>query len=433
MNLLPYNLSSMRCALLLATLAASLGPAPRPLGIDLGPFVGHVTPTTASIWIRCTRPGPVTLSVKEESGAIWRTFEASTSWDSDLCIVWRIGDLRPATTYHYRVNAGEQFAAHRFTTAPPEGAASRVRIAFGSCAGEDEGTSRVWNRIGTIDVDAVVLLGDTPYIDSTKLGRQRRRYRDFASVAAMRRVLCRTPYYAIWDDHDFGRDNTDGNLPGKEHARRAFVEYHANPSYGNGQEGVYTKFRNGPVEVFLLDGRYFARTEPSPVSPQRPTLLGTAQWEWLKRELKASQAPFKVLACGMVFNEATWPGKPDHWGAYPHEREALFKFIGENRITGVLLVAGDIHRSRVIRHASKDAAGYDLLELITSPMLGRVIRWADVPHPGLLWDRGEPNTFMLLSADSTVEPAVIEAQFMNASGDVIHHLRLESPDLSPPS
>ena len=134
----------------------------------------------------------------------------------------------------------------------------------------------------------------------------------------------------------------------------------------------------------------------------------------------------------MVFNEATWPGKPDHWGAYPHEREALFKFIGENRITGVLLVAGDIHRSRVIRHASKDAAGYDLLELITSPMLGRVIRWADVPHPGLLWDRGEPNTFMLLSADSTVEPAVIEAQFINASGDVIHHVRLESSDLSPP-
>ena len=38
-----------------------------------------------------------------------------------------------------------------------------------------------------------------------------------------------------------------------------------------------------------------------------------------------------------------------------------------------MLVAGDIHRSRVILHSTSDLAGSDLLELITSPMHAEVM------------------------------------------------------------
>ena len=81
----------------------------------------------------------------------------------------------------------------------------------------------------------MVLLGDTPYIDTTELDKQRARYAAFASVEPMAQLLRSTPWYGIWDDHDFGANDIDGRLLGKERSRRAFIEYHANPSYGDGK------------------------------------------------------------------------------------------------------------------------------------------------------------------------------------------------------
>ena len=176
-----------------------------------------------------------------------------------------------------------------------EDAPTLTRLAIGSCAREDLGSSAVWRRMFALDPHAVVLLGDTPYIDSTVLEVQRTRYGEFATVPDFATLLRNRPLYTTWDDHDFGANDTNGRLDGKANSRRAFIEYHANPSYGDGQQGIYTKFRRGGVEVFLLDTRYFAGTEPSPVAAGQPTLLGGQQWEWLREELRASSAPFQIV------------------------------------------------------------------------------------------------------------------------------------------
>ena len=78
------------------------------------------------------------------------------------------------------------------------------------------------------------------------------------------------------------------------------------------------------MEVFLLDTRWFARTEGEGLSW---TLLGKQQWAWLERSLKASDAPFKVLACGMVFNGSVRHGKHDCWGVYASEYVRLRTLI----------------------------------------------------------------------------------------------------------
>jgi len=67
------------------------------------------------------------------------------------------------------------------------------------------------------------------------------------------------------------------------------------------------------------------------------------------------------------------PGKQDQWGTYVHEREALFLFIGSESISGVVLVGGDVHRTRVISHLSVKTAGYRTPELTTSPVHSSVI------------------------------------------------------------
>lgn len=410
---------------------ARLKPVYRPR-VTHGPMVGHVSANDILIWARFSKSGEYQLTVRDAQGDSPPGVSAHAKQESDNCVRWKFEGLRPGTRYQYEIASDGQTLVDDedcfFATAHEE-ASTVVRLTFGSCAREDKGSSAVWRRMREIDPHAVVLLGDTPYIDSTELDVQRRRHREFAAVLDFRRLVRNRSLYATWDDHDFGRNDTNGILPGKENSRRAFSEYHANPSFGDGKQGIYTKFRRGGVEVFLLDTRFFAATEPSPFDKTKASLLGKTQWEWLQRGLKESTAPFKVLACGMIWNKAVRPGKQDHWGTYPHERDALFEFIGRENITGIVLIGGDIHRTRVLRHHSTEQAGYRIPELITSPVHDGVIANAKQPHPALIHDSGEPNSFLFLTVDNRSTPSTLTASFQNSAGREFYHLKLTDREL----
>ena len=387
-------------------LATTVAPPPT------GPLLGDLTADSVRMWLQAPSDEPVSVEVRHGTerpdGATVATFRFE---DSDSVSV-RITSLQPDTRYTYRIDDRAD-PAWWFRTRPAE---DRVaRLAFASCADEDEGSGRVWDRMNEDRIDGLVLLGDTPYIDTTKLDHQRRRYREFAAFPPFARLVAHTPVYSTWDDHDFGLNDIDGRLPGKENSRRAFAEHRPNPSFGEHDEGVYTSFRLGPIEVFLLDTRWFARTTGGIVDP---TLLGAAQWEWLARGLESSTAPFRILACGMIFNDATRPGKTDHWGMYPKEYDRLLDLLERTGSDGVLLVSGDVHWSRVIEHDTEARLGRNLVEIITSPVHHRLIKAADAPHPGIVFSRGIVNSFLLVEA--TTDPATgrseLTARLRDAAG-----------------
>jgi alkaline phosphatase D len=396
-----------------------------------GPLLGHLTSSHVRVWARCAEPGAYQLALIGEGGERVASEEASE--ERDRTVVWDVTGLAPGTRYRYEVRKDARTILSRpdlaFTTPLPQEAPSVIRLAVGSCAREQEGDRAVWLRMASLDPHAVVLLGDTPYIDSTDLTVQRTRYGEFVAVQEFADLLRSHPLYATWDDHDFGRNDTDGMLDGKENARQAFVEYHANPSYGHENEGIYTSFRMGGIEVFLLDTRWFAGTGRSPIA-DGPTMLGARQWEWLRDGLRASDAPFKLLASGLIWNGAVRPGKPDHWDSYPAEKEALLRFLGEERISGVVLAGGDIHRTRVLRYPTEEVVGYALTELVTSPIHAGVIVEANAPHPALVFDSGTPHSFMLLTVDTTVEPATMHASFQDAAGSELYALTLTAAELT---
>ena len=156
-----------------------------------GPFIGHATPTSALVWARCSEPGEYQLTARSEGGHSV-TAKARSTPLRDGCVQWRLDGLRGGTRYDYQIEVdgrelvhGDDFA---FTTEDAERSAA-VRLAFGSCAKEEAGSSAVWLQMQAADPHAVVLLGDTPYIDSTDLRVQRRRYAEFAAVPDFRRLL----------------------------------------------------------------------------------------------------------------------------------------------------------------------------------------------------------------------------------------------------
>ncbi|MCH2133517.1 MAG: alkaline phosphatase D family protein [Phycisphaerales bacterium] len=386
-----------------------------------GPVIGDLTSTSVRLWVHTDGPKEVPVVVRDGEGTPVQELKATTTAANGNCSTITIQGLEPGTRYTYSVGGQSQEAWWFRTLADP---APSCRMAFGSCANEKEGSSKVWRRLDAENLTALVLLGDTPYIDTTNLDRQRERYREFSAVPAFGTLVAHVPLYSTWDDHDFGRNDTDGNLPGKENSRRAFREHRPNPSFGEDGKGIYTSFRQGPVEVFLLDPRWFARTEGE---EEDPSLLGAQQWKWLERSLGQSTAPYKVIAGGMVFNAAVRKGKSDCWGVYPKEYARLLEVIKKTGSTGVVFVSGDVHWSRAIQHDTADVVGYDVFEFVTSPIHEHLIKAADAPHPGLAFSIGEVNSFLLLDAAPGPEGPVLSMSLCNAAGERLYSKQWDSP------
>jgi alkaline phosphatase D len=396
-------------------------PAPGDRAPFVGPMLGAVDHRSARIWFRTGAGESVTLVVRDGRGREIFEQQQTANSDNDFCVVWTIDELAADTPYRYAIKSGaggETFAEAEFRTAPPPDAPSKTVMAFGSCASNE--FPAVWERMAQEGADVVFLIGDTPYIDSSDLAVNRRKHREFLAQPGLRDLMRSRPVLGTWDDHDFGGNDTDGTNVDRDTIRRVFMEYRAHQSFGEKDEGIYTSFRRGPVEVFLIDARYFSQTEPSPVDPSKPTLLGRRQWEWLKNSLAASTATFKVLVTGLV-----WHDKPnqekDDWENYAHEREALFRFIGERKIPGVVLVSGDVHVSLLLEHPTEKTAGYPIFELVSSP-LNATVHGNLVPASDgrLKWSAVEPNVFLRLEADSTGGQPLLKASWVRMDGRLLH-------------
>ncbi|WP_052594788.1 alkaline phosphatase D family protein [Luteipulveratus mongoliensis] len=308
---------------------------------------------------------------------------------------------------------------------------------MGSCA--PSGSDYVWNRVLAEGCESFIFMGDTPYIDSTDLTLARQRQREFLQVPEVARLVSSVPVWATWDDHDFALNGQLGDVSyvEKQKTRTAFVDYRANATYGqttSGEvqktrgvgEGVYTSFRRGPVEVILLDPRYFSRTAPSWADPDQATCLGGVQWEWFKKTIKASDATFKLVMTGMVWDDKK-NSESDDWETFSYEREALLDFVKDQKIPGVVLLSGDIHCSRALMYGPR--VGYDLWQFIVSPLHDRTIPSLNIPHPALVHSAVEPNTFLRLEADTTVRPATLRATWINRDGKRLFEVKTDSKAL----
>ncbi len=436
---------------LLLSLASSFPPQDAPVvdpAVDpvdsersaiLGPVLGDLRLRSARIWLRSGDGAAVEWSLSTGGEVVERgTLEVSD--ERDRTAVLSLEGLRPHTDYRatLKIGSGEERTV-AFKTLQRHDAAESVRIAFGSCASHDRFESQpIWTAIARTDPRALVLLGDTPYIDSTDLARQRKRYREFWSIPELRPLAESVPVYSTWDDHDFATNDQVGAQPGRENSRRVFIEYHAQPSFGDGELGIDTSFRSGPVEVFLIDTRWYGDEERWPdddatgedTDGELTSLLGRRQREALIASVIASTADVKVLSCGMVWNDAVRPGKRDHWGTWAHERDAILGALGEAGVKGIVLVGGDIHIPRVIRHiAAKERLGYVPVELVSSPLANQPIPAATAPHPGLVWNVQAPSVALILEVERGETAPRVVARFIGPDGDALYVHSLAPADL----
>ena len=403
-----------------------------PINTVVGPVVGHVSSESAVVWLRPIEEGNYTLVLTSTDQGYRREIEQFADMDQDLCIHWYLYGLDPDTKYSYEVKYQDKQLVGGddcfFRTAPPNDQPARVCLALGSCAWTEP--NPIFQLMKDKGAHGIVLLGDTPYIDSGDLSFARYHHRNFLRIPQLAAVARNTSVWGTWDDHDYGDNDEDGNWPFKKYNRQAFVEYRMNASYGEHGVGIYTKFRYGPLEVFLLDPRWFSRTRPSPFDANQPTLLGRQQWQWLRKSLRASTATFKMLCTGISW-DAKGGRDTDDWDSYPAEKQALFNFLGENKITGVILVGGDVHHQRFLKYDSSSGAGYPLHEFVVSPLHAKIAPSLNLPHPNLIRSAIEPNVFLRVEADSTVTPARLDVEFIQLEGREMWKVEIDETMLRP--
>jgi len=357
-------------ALLAATPAGALAKAlgyPRLLE---GPMVGAVGPDHLTIWSRAS--GIFDVQVEYATDRSFRdartTPAVRPTADGDLCTTIRIEGLQPGATYFYRMRLDgilDRHAPVAFRTRTAPVGPADFRVAFGSCCRiQLDPEQIVFSAIAEQEPDLFFWLGDNIYCDSDDAAAMADLYGRQRSVQRLQPLLRRTPQLAIWDDHDFGYNNGDRHSPFRAQAMRVFRNFWANPAYGLPETpGCFFKYAYGGVDFFFLDGRYHRDAPSAPDGPSK-TMLGEGQKRWLKAELKASRAPFKVLISGTGWSTADMPG--DSWSAFQRERNELFDFIRDEKVTGVFGLSGDQHLGELNCIPWSEKGGYDFYDLTSS-------------------------------------------------------------------
>ena len=339
-----------------------------------GPMVGTPGPRHFTVWARASGAFEVRLeySTDRDFRNVLAGSSAVAKADEDCCVVLRAEGLQPDTIYWYRLKyAGEsdryQFLPHQTKTAPA--GAADFRVAFGSCCRiQFDPDQRIWNAVRQLQPDMFLWLGDNIYADSDQRQALVDLYGRGRVVERLEPLLRSTPQLATWDDHDFGYNDSDGRNPIKAESLQTFRNFWANPGYGEpGNPGVYFKQHYGGVDFFVLDGRYH-RDATDKIDNADKTMLGAAQKAWLKRELKASRTPFKVLAVGGGWSAAENEDGGDSWGVYLAERNEIFDFIRDNDIGGVVCISGDSHMGELNCIPRSEQGGYDIYDFCSSPL-----------------------------------------------------------------
>jgi alkaline phosphatase D len=367
-----------------------------------GVMSGEPKPTAITLWTRLHEVGGrvgVELEVARDRGFrhVVAHERLATADGSAHAVKARVRGLDPHEQYFYRfATRTAESPIGRFRTALPPDSHQPVRFAFWSCQDYTHGFFNAHRLLAQEeDLDFVVCLGDyiyaetyhsrqdgtgvrddligSPSLDPSHLREAitladyRAKYALYRSDPALRAVQARFPSVILWDDHEV-QDNYAGDEAGtgglgpekrfsparRRAGYRAFFE--SQPYFPSVNSRVFRRLRFGrTMDLIVMDQRQWRRDQPcgDAVVPacaefDRPrNFLGPYQMNWVKQQLRASKATWKVMANEVTMMPTKVLGDAyftfDSWQGYPQEREELLSFIRDRRIRDVVFVTGDIH------------------------------------------------------------------------------------------
>jgi alkaline phosphatase D len=386
--------------------------APARLALPYGVQSGDVTQDRAVIWGAADRPGRmiVEYATTDRFADVKRIVGDAALPESGLTAKTVLSELPAGQDIFYRVSFQDltdlttlsQPVIGRFKTVPTD--ARDVTFAWtGDTCGQGWGINPDWGGMRLDEVlrrsnpDFFVHSGDMIYADGplkaeeplpdgtvwknivteakSKVAETIDEYRGNYAYNLLdenvRNFNAEVAQYVQWDDHEVTnnwyheRVLTDPRYTEKNvallaaRARRAMLEYTPIGWYPGETPRVYRLMNRGPLlDLFMLDMRQYR----GPNGPNTQTeltdearILGRAQTEWLKRQLAASKATWKVIAADMPLGVIVYHDFTNRAGSEavaqgdgpPLGRELeiadVLRFIAQNNIRNVVWITADVH------------------------------------------------------------------------------------------
>ena len=386
---------------------------------------GDVDYSTGTVWTRADRPSRMVVEVSADPDfRRARTVPGPVlTPDSDFTGKAVLRGLPDGRDVFYRVRAVD-LADPSSTSAPLTGhfrtVPRRARdVSFlwsGDLGGQgwgidtSRGCYRIFKAMRALDPDFYICNGDNIYADdpieptqalpdgslwhnvtteekskvAETLAEYRGNYKYNLIDDNLRAFYADVAQVQQWDDHETHNNWYPGEILDdplytekrvdvlKYRARQAWHEYTPiNPVYDEEQR-VYRVLHHGPLlDVFVLDMRWYRDAN----SPDKQTandggILGYAQAEWLKRELAASRAVWKVISNDMPLAEVvtdTTQGQPNIEAVQQGDNGAplgreiqiadILTFLKRQDIRNVVWLTTDVHYTAA-HYFDPDKAAY---------------------------------------------------------------------------
>lgn len=355
--------------------------------VNAGPMVGYATMQEVLLWVQTNKGGKVHFEYYEKGHPKirFKTDQIETTKKNGFTAKLIANEVDPGKKYNYdlfidgikiRRNYAMEFRTQelwKWRTDPPN-----VSFAIGSCnyvnepefdrSGKPYGSNfEIFNSIHNKHPDFMLWLGDNTYLREADWNSRTgfiNRYSHTRALPELQPLLASTHHYAIWDDHDYGPNDSDGSFWLKKTASEVFTLFWGNPNYDvTGKGGITGVFQWGDLDFFLLDNRYHRTSNKNFTEPRQ--MLGKEQIDWLINALSFSQAPFKFIAIGgqVLSTGAVY----ENYATYPKERKYLLDKIREAKIEGVVFLNGDRHHT-ILSKMQENEKVYPMYDLTCSPL-----------------------------------------------------------------
>lgn len=355
--------------------------------VQSGPMVGYSTMMETLLWVQTKDAATVHFEYFDQENPEERFSTDSYTTEATHGFVAKLiaNKTVPGKKYTYELFINNKRIEREYPmefqsqvlwqwrTDPPE-----VNFAIGSCnyvneerfdrPGKPYGSEHeIFYAIHDKNPDFMLWLGDNTYLREPDWNSRTgilHRYTHTRSLKEMQPLLASTHNYAIWDDHDFGPNDSDGSFWMKETTSEIFKLFWGNPNYDVTEKGGITgTFHWADLQFFLLDNRYH-RTSNDNYTEDRQ-MLGKEQIDWLINALASSHASFKFIAIGgqVLSTEA----KYENYATFPDERHYLIQKIREAKIEGVVFLDGDRHHTSLSVYQENEEV-YPLYDLTCSSL-----------------------------------------------------------------
>jgi alkaline phosphatase D len=328
----------------------------RPL-LKAGPTICHTTPTSTVIWYEYKESGNDSIFLIHQNVLIKADSFIRKRYLDYVLVKAYFSQLSPNTKYE--ISLPFAFKNSNYITTFDNSPYSDFSFLIGSCAmtfKKPVSATYPKNKIKIFDEMAkdtaarfMLWTGDYTYLFKHNLKNGRKFFERYnmqrTSFSKIDHFMSAMPQYAMWDDHDYGLDNSSGDNLLKPIAREVFRDIFVNPEPPKTfKDGIYFKLEYDDALCIMMDGRYERNTDKSNLQ-----MWGNTQMTWLENELKKSKHTFKFIVNGSQILTQTRIGESEALSFYPSEYKRLMDFIQKEKIIGVIFISGDIHSAEILR------------------------------------------------------------------------------------